>query len=336
MDWRQRRGNTNIGYLLEVAAEQGLNVDACLENTGLRARDLQAGGSSELWQELAVIRNLISLGAQPGTGLQVGQCYHLTSLGLLGYTMLASRTLWEALQVSQRFLSLALSICPISLQHHERGWWMRLDDTVLPFDARCLVVERGLAAWNRIFGELLQRPFVALQIDLTTTDTSVNYQGHFGCPVHTGAQYNGMLIAASDLDAPLPLANLQTQQSCALLCEQLCDSIEEVQGRLAKRVLALLMNHTARRCRAVEVAAWLDMSERTLHRQLAAESQSFRSLDELVRRQLAEQLLRDSSLGLESVALQLGYSEAAGFSRAFKRWRGVSPDQWRRQVASLQ
>lgn len=335
MDWRQRRGNTNIGYLLEVAAGQGLNVDACLENTGLGERDLQAGGSSELWQELAVIRNLIALGVQPGTGLQVGQCYHLTSLGLLGYTMLASRTLWDALQVSQRFLSLALSICPIRLQRHELGWWMRLDDSVLPLDARSLVVERGLAAWKRIFGELLQRPCVALQIDLTMTDVGVNYQEYFGCPVNMDAQHSGMLIASSDLDAPLPLANIQTQQSCARLCQQLCDSIDEIPGALAKRVLTLLMNHTARRCRAVDVAAWLGLSERTLHRQLAGEGQSFRGLDELVRRQLAEQLLRDSSLGLESVALQLGYSEAAGFSRAFKRWQGVSPDQWRRQVTRL-
>lgn len=331
MDWRQRRGNTNISYLLEIAAGQGVNIDACLENTGLKKPDLQAGGSSELWQELAVIRNLIALGAPPGTGLQVGQCYHLTSLGLLGYTMLASRTLWDALQVSQRFLSLAMSICPIRLQRHELGWWMRLDDSVLPVDARSLVVERGLAAWKKIFAELLQRPFVALQVDLTITGTGVNYQKYFSCPVNTGAQHSGMLIASADLEAPLPLANIQTQQSCARLCQQLCDSIEEVHGRLAKRVLALLMNHTAHRCRAAEVATRLGISERTLHRQLAAEGQSFRGLDELMRRQLAEQLLRDSSLGLESIALQLGYSEAAGFSRAYKRWQGVSPAQWRRQ-----
>mgnify|MGYP003649952806 FL=1 len=79
------------------------------------------------------------------------------------------------------------------------------------------------------------------------------------------------------------------------------------------------------------MAAWLGLSERTLHRRLAGEGYPFRQLDERVRRSLAERLLDDSSLGLDSIAQQLGYAEAASFSRAFKRWTSVSPDQWRRQ-----
>ncbi len=90
------------------------------------------------------------------------------------------------------------------------------------------------------------------------------------------------------------------------------------------------MSHSGKPFRADEIATRLGMSERTLHRRLADEKQPFRMLHDRVRRNLAERLLRDSMLGLESIAQQLGYAEAASFSRAFKRWNGVSPDQWRR------
>lgn len=333
MDWRQRRDSTNVSYLPEVAGQLGVAADECLANTGLSLERLAAGEGFELWQELAVVRNLVARWPHPGTGLRVGKCYHLTSLGLLGYTMLASRTLWEAIQVSERFRPLSLSICPVSLQPHEQGLWMCLDDSVLPEDARCLVVERGLAAWKRVFSELLQRPFIPLQVSLalTTTGSAADYSAHFGCPVLLRQPRNAMLIARSDLDSALPLANAQTQQTCASLCQRLCDDLGDVQGVLARQVLQRLMSHSGRHCRAAEVAGWLGLSERTLHRRLAEEGYPFRGLDERVRRNLAERLLGDSALGLESIAQQLGYAEAASFSRAFKRWTGRSPDQWRRQ-----
>lgn len=333
MDWRQRRERTNIDYLLEYAAGLGIGVAQCLDNTGLSQESLDAGEGCELWQELAVVRNLVALQVPSGAGLQVGESYHLTSLGLLGYTMLASHTLAEAIEISQRFRPLALSICPVTLESDERGVWLRLDDRVLPEDARPLVIERGLAAWKRVLADLLQRPYTPLQISLSDSFklSSVDYASYFGCPV-VAAPMSGMLLAQSDLDSPLPFANALTQQTCASLCQQLCDNLDDVQGVLAQQVLHILLSHSNQRCRADTVAARLGISERTLHRRLAADGYSYRQLDERVRRNMAERLLVDSSLGLESIAQQLGYSEAAGFSRAFKRWTGYSPNQWRRRL----
>lgn len=333
MDWRQRRERTNVDYLLECATGLGLGVDKCLDNTGLSQASLDAGEGCELWQELAVIRNLVALDVPHGTGLQVGERYHLTSLGLLGYTMLASHTLAEAIEISQRFRPLALSICPVTLDSDHRGLWLRLDERVLPEDARQLVIERGLAAWKRVLADLLQRPYTPLEISLSASfsPSCVDYAHYFGCTVVTGPM-SGMLLAQADLDSPLPLANALTQQTCASLCQQLCDNLDDVQGVLAQQVLHILLSHSNQRCRADAVASQLGISERTLHRRLVADGYSYRQLDERVRRNMAERLLVDSSLGLESIAQQLGYSEAAGFSRAFKRWTGYSPDQWRRRL----
>lgn len=334
--WRQRRDSTNVLYLLRVAEELGVDGDACLRSTGLQRETLDnAEHTHELWQELAVIRNLVAARPEAGVGLRVGRLYHLTSLGLLGYTMLASRTLSEAIRVSGRFRPLSLSICPVRLEEGSQGLAMLFDDSVLPVDARGLVVERGLAAWTALFGELLQRPFRPSRVELAGggVDPSL-YRKHFDCEVIMAAGRNGMLISHEDLQAPLPLANPFTQKTCASLCQKLCDSMDDVNGPLARQVLQVLMSHSGRINPARDVAGWLGTSERSLHRRLAQEGYSFRVLDERVRRQLAEHLLSDSSLGLESIAHQLGYAEAASFSRAFKRWTGRPPLEWRRRRAA--
>lgn len=334
--WRQRRDSTNVLYLLQVADALGVDAQRCLLDTGLREAELASPEHThELWQELAVIRNLVAVRPEPGVGLRVGRLYHLTSLGLLGYTMLASRTLSEAIRVSGRFRPLSLSICPVRLEPNEHGLAMLFDDSVLPHDARSLVVERGLAAWAALFGELLQRPFRPVLVELASeTDAMPLYREHFQCKVIMGAGRNGMVVATDDLEAPLPLANPFTQRTCASLCQKLCDNLPDISGPLAQQVLQILMSHSGRINPAREVAAWLGMSERSLHRRLAQEGYSFRALDERVRRQLAEHLLSDSALGLESIAHQLGYAEAASFSRAFKRWTGRPPLDWRRHRAA--
>ncbi len=333
MNWRERRDSTNVHYLLVTADQLGIAHETCLQASGISPAGLQAGDSIELWQELAVVRNLVTACPKPGLGLLLGEHYHLTSLGLLGYTMLASRSLADALEVSSRFRALSLSICPVSLQPGPEGVYLTLDQSVLPADARATVIERGLGAWLRVFSELLQRPFVPLKVELNLSQPAslARYRKYFGCGVDLQAGRNAMLIAEADLHAPLPLANSMTQAACASLCQQLCASAEEVHTPLARQVMQALLSHTGGSLGAVEVAGLLGLSERSLHRRLALEGHAFRLLDARVRCNLAEQLLRDTDLRLDAIAQQLGYTEAASFSRAFKRWSGTSPAHWRRQ-----
>lgn len=80
---------------------------------------------------------------------------------------------------------------------------------------------------------------------------------------------------------------------------------------------------------AEAVAKLMNMHTRSLQRQLRLNDTDFRTLLEEVRYQLAQDALRNIEQPLTEVALQLGYSELSAFSRAFKRWSGVSPQKWR-------
>ena len=84
-----------------------------------------------------------------------------------------------------------------------------------------------------------------------------------------------------------------------------------------------------------DVAEMLGMASWSLQRRLREQGLSFSQLVDNVRRELANRYLRQPQLPISQLALLLGYSETSAFSRAFRRWFGVSPRQWRREDSSL-
>ena len=79
-----------------------------------------------------------------------------------------------------------------------------------------------------------------------------------------------------------------------------------------------------------EVAELAGASVRTLQRRLDASDCSFSSLVEQARSELASELLRSTSMPISEIAAELGYSNSANFSRAFKRCTGRSPTKFRK------
>ena len=115
--------------------------------------------------------------------------------------------------------------------------------------------------------------------------------------------------------APLVDAELGTQPRGATLAE-----------RVAVHVASALPQGTD----VAEVAAALHMSARTLQRRLEQERTRFTEVVDRARLDVARRLLADPGATLTDVAFRLGFADLATFSRAFKRWTGKPPGQWRR------
>ena len=79
-----------------------------------------------------------------------------------------------------------------------------------------------------------------------------------------------------------------------------------------------------------EIAQGLGYSTRSFHRKLAEDGLSFQTLTKETRAELAEALLKDQSYSLAEIAFLTGFSEQSAFTRAFKRWMGATPAQFRR------
>jgi AraC-like DNA-binding protein len=106
------------------------------------------------------------------------------------------------------------------------------------------------------------------------------------------------------------------------------DLLGEVQGILASGNAIGVPSASA-------VALKLGVKQRTLHRLLGKQGTSLTRLLEAKRYDRAKQMLRDPAVSILSIAWALGYADASAFSRAFRRWSGMTPDEWRKSIDRL-
>jgi AraC-like DNA-binding protein len=149
----------------------------------------------------------------------------------------------------------------------------------------------------------------------------------FGPWVEFGQDCNGILLEAPDLDASLPgsdpvMARHVKQYLEPLLVQHGMTFNEQVR----RLVNDLLVSH---RASADQVASRLCINRRALHRQLARNDETFSSILNAVRTDLARRYIDDRGLPLSEVAHLLGFSELSGFSRWFRVQFGRSPMSWR-------
>ena len=102
---------------------------------------------------------------------------------------------------------------------------------------------------------------------------------------------------------------------------------------LVEKVRHTLAHHPEHSRNAEDLAAWLNLSTRTLHRQLKEEGASLQQLKDAVRRDLAMDGLHRSQRPLKQIAEAAGFHNEKSFIRAFKGWTGQTPDAFRRGVA---
>jgi AraC-like DNA-binding protein len=137
-------------------------------------------------------------------------------------------------------------------------------------------------------------------------------------------------IEAAQLDVSPRLANAETHQILRLHLEEELALLSAPRG-LGERVRQAIEERLEARPIARQAAQAAGTSERTLRRRLAAEGTRFRQLRDGARRTQAEALLADPQRSITDVALELGFSDASSFARAYRRWHGESPAETRRR-----
>ena len=98
---------------------------------------------------------------------------------------------------------------------------------------------------------------------------------------------------------------------------------------LVEKVRQTLAEHPEHSRNADDLAAWLNLSARTLHRQLKEEGASLQQLKDAVRRDLATDLLLRTQRPIKQVAAEVGFQNEKSFMRAFKGWTGQTPEEFR-------
>ena len=162
-------------------------------------------------------------------------------------------------------------------------------------------------------------------------DDTSEHRRFFRIPPRFGAGSNSMLVSAADAARPLRGADEALSAVIRRRLEKiLAEHHPRGAGPLSGHVRHLIVEHLGTRALTSDVIAKeLSVSRRTLSRRLSEEGTSFRSIVDDVRREFACALLQDRHSSVADVAFFLQYSEPAAFNRAFRRWTGQTPSEFR-------
>lgn len=155
------------------------------------------------------------------------------------------------------------------------------------------------------------------------------YRKLLHAPVVFEADRQAIRFPAADLARPVR-ATRAAQES--LVREFVARSIARADASFARAVVqAIDLLLPTGVCCVNSVAAAFDLHPRTLHRRLKAEGTSFAALLDGRRRKHAAAYLGNAAMPIAGVALALGYTAPEAFTRAFRRWHGMAPVEWRRK-----
>lgn len=328
---------SRVRVLVQLAREHCIDEVSCLSSSGIAVADfIKTHTRLSMDQEFAVIRYLQArLGGNGGFGLDAGLRYRSTTLGILGYAIASSATFREAIEVALRYLN-PMYGC-LFLCCEEQGDEIRLivDDTLAPADIRQFLVEQTIAALYSLSREISGLPGAKLPVgQVMLRFPRPAYAERFSVlgsrSIVFDAPCNAIVADRAILNLPLPNRNDATKEFClSQYADQL--SFENFRERLKVFIRKHLQQPPGRMPTMEEMAASFAMTARTLRRRLEDEGTSYRQLIGEVLLSQANELLRAGS-PVDIVASRLGFSEAASFIRAYKRWTGRTPGRRRKST----
>lgn len=321
--------------LLSYATGRGAVESELLGASGLRQSDLaDPDARIPLANYVALTRAAETATGDAAISLHYAEDVGMSEVSIVGLIMEASATMGEAFLQLQRYGRLAAEFdepgeAPHFILRQSEGGLFMEDRRQSASEFRQL---REAAFVRLVCGprRFLKEPHV-LSVHFTHAAPSYSeeYDRIFQCPVHFDAPFNALelhpdIATWTVCRNPRYVFSLLTRHADALLSE--LDAARSWRGRTEKAILIRLHQGEIS---ADRIAADLGFSRQTLFRKLKAEETSFAVILDDLRRRMAENYLAARRISVNETAYLLGFSDAASFSRAFKRWKGLSPTAFR-------
>ncbi|RZI44714.1 AraC family transcriptional regulator [Herbaspirillum sp. HC18] len=323
-----------IAVLAEILAEEGVTAEQVLTGSGIDASQVLAPATRvSVRQLLTVCGNVLRLSKDPGIAIKAGKRIHITHFGLYGYALLSSATPREAIEFAIKYRPLAATLLGLRFNETaDEAVWEFSDVLSLGTDSDLFrfVLEFQLGTLLSVHGDILGRQAAPLEIRVAypAPPHADVYEELLGCPVLFGQERNEMRFSRAWLEQKLTFANPITSALVRATCDQLLTELKNSSG-IAGEVFNMLMAQPGRFPDVDTVANRLNMTSRTLRRKLQAQDTSYQNILTEVRKQLALDYLRKTRMSAEDIAAALGFSDAANFRHAFKKWTGKTPSELR-------
>ncbi|PUE62444.1 AraC family transcriptional regulator [Limnohabitans sp. Rim8] len=330
------RAETPIAFIQAIAAayaQRGLRVDAALAKAQIEPKLLKKNNARVTAMQMELMSG-IAMQELDDEGLGwFSRRLPWGSYGMLVRASLTSPTLGLALERWGRHHGLLTDDIRVHVSEHNGVATLQLDE------ARDLGVVRefcvvsvlrnalGVACWltdSRI-------PLLVTHLRFAPPTHADSYRVLFDGPTTFNAATNCLQFDAGYLALPVRRDEAALQQ---MLQRALLLTVRPYRRDrlLVEKVRQTLAQHPEHSRNADDLAAWLNMSPRTLHRQLQEEGASLQQLKDSVREQRARVLLLRTRKPLKQIATEVGFSNEKSFIRAFKTWTGQAPDTFRQSA----
>ena len=323
-----------IAALVVTLQGEGIPAGQVLASTGIDPTQLiDPGFRVSARQLLTVLERCAQLSSDPAFALRAGLRLRVNHFGLYGYALLSCPTPREAIQFAVRYRALATPLLGLEVRESNTDLCWSFSDL------------RGLGEGSDLFRLVCEIQFstqLSLHRDVMGADIRPSevraaypapphaalYQKLLGCPVQFDTSLSEISFDAKWLAQPIALGHPIPASLIHETCDRLLADLQPASGT-ASQVCALLLAQPGRFPDIELLALRLGMSSRTLRRKLLSEGTSYQQLLDGVRHRLATDYLSTTRLNTEDVAASLGFSDAANFRQAFRRWTGRRPSDFR-------
>ncbi len=266
----------------------------------------------------------------PCFGLCCVDFWQPTSFHALGYAWMASSTLADALQRLERYLHLVVSSACIRVEQEDAHVAIRFENRDGSESFVDASVDAALALLIDMCRLLIHREYSPAHVEFMREEPPCRqrYYELFRSPIRFGASANRLVLKGDQLDIPLPGANSMLARANEQLIHDYLARFDQISlSMLVRSKLVDIL--PAGNVTEEKVARALNMSVRSLQRHLREEGSGFKLILDAMRQDLARDYVAASDYSVNEIAYLLGFSEPGNFTRAFKRWHGVPPSQYK-------
>jgi len=318
--------------LIRFLVDSGYEEKYIFAGTNITSAELQ---SPDIRVSYAVhsklIANAENLWGRPGLGLSFGSTLGLYSLGMVGQAAISSRSLGDAMETIARYLSLRSPLLAFTIERETEGTGFVLSGTRELGRNQRFMVEAAFAASAKFLTQLTKKKLDGMSFEFQHKMSGPQdiYIAALGSNVSFQRPYQKLYIPNRLAKICLPTANSMS----AIEARRYCDAEIKRLGidyGFKHIVETLLRSRLATPPSEKETSKLLGYSPRNFRRQLAEEDTNYRNLLNSIKLESAKTYLTTTHLNIDEIAFEIGYKNVGNFSRAFKRWAGVTPSAYRR------
>ncbi|MEN8409791.1 AraC family transcriptional regulator ligand-binding domain-containing protein [Acinetobacter bereziniae] len=279
-----------------------------------------------------VIQDALNCTQQKHLGLLLGSHEGQISIGILGFAMQACKTVAEALETALQYHPISGSVLDLSVHLSQDYCEIELIERSDCGPLKAFFCDEVFASIMTCLNMMLDRDYELISLELSYDHSaySQDYQRIFQCPILFKSNRNLIRFPNTLLAKTLKNHSPVNYQIAIQMCQQALNQFNQINQHSIVQVLQhLIESHLPERFDMHQAAQHFHLSERHLRRLLLNDGLSFQHLKQQVLEKKAKQWLEDNQ-SISQISFNLGFSELREFRRAFKKWTGFSPSEYKK------